>query len=95
VTSLNVRPVFSSNELLSVLDRRRSGESWRALRGNNTNCILEIPLILMNARFQTLIDNFNSPPYAMIHLEILKSKAVYLDMSGTFFVFLFKTPIWR
>jgi hypothetical protein len=34
------------------------------------NCILEFPQTHINARFLSHIDNFGSPPPAMIHLEI-------------------------
>ena len=36
-----------------------------------SNCILEIPLIPMNARFLSQINNFGSPLDDRYHLEIL------------------------
>jgi hypothetical protein len=43
------------------------------LKWDDFNCILEIPLIPMNLRFLTLIDNFGSPPDDRYDLEICNS----------------------
>jgi hypothetical protein len=90
VASLNVRPVFASNELLSVLASlcqtpnavfalRRLGKRREPEGGAIPNCILEFPQTHINARFLSHIDNFGSPPYAMIDIILysIKSRAIF------------------
>jgi hypothetical protein len=63
VASLNVRPVFASNELLSVLaslcqtpDAVFAQGRFGKPRGTNPNCIVEFPQTHINARFISQIN---------------------------------------
>ncbi len=85
--SLNVRLLSASNELLSVLASLCQTPNAVFAQGQLSaisNCILAIPLIPTNSRFQ--IDNFGSSPYAMIHLEIFTisfPSSLYFDADLT------------
>jgi len=60
--------------------RGDSGSSREPEGGKNTNCILEFPQTHINARFLSHIDNFGSPPYAMIHLEIFIASFFFIGI---------------
>ena len=46
---------------------------------NSSNCILEFPQTHINARFLSHIDNFGSPPSAMIHLVLNENSRAITD----------------
>jgi hypothetical protein len=88
--SLNVRLLSASNELLSVLASfrqttdavlalRRFGKRRGTRRGNDSNCIVEIPLIPTNSRFLPQIDNFCLPSDDRYHLEIIRKGDIQIE----------------
>ena len=71
--SLNVRAVFASNDLLSVLDHRPLGKSWRAPRGE-TILTMDFRSVQIWCMFLPLIDRFDRGARVRLHLEIWDSR---------------------